>query len=68
MLHGSALRLTTMTFWMLGVCLQRGVGECFERNVLPARNETFAVMSSLHSESLMRPASESELNPPNTTE
>ena len=36
--------------------------------LLPARNEVLEVMSNLQAESLMRPASESELNPPNTTE
>ena len=40
----------------------------FSGMLLPARSEMLAVMSSLQAESLMRPASASALNPPNTTE
>ena len=54
MLHGSSLRLTTTTFSMLGVFFNASSAMLLSGMLLPPRNETFAVMSSLQSESLMR--------------
>ena len=68
MLHGVSLRLTTMTFSMLGVCFNASSAMPFSGMLLPARNEVFEVMSSRHAESVMRPARASALNPPKTIE
>ena len=52
----------------LGVCISAASEMSLRWMALPARRPAFAVMSNLHVESLMRPASDSALNPPKTTE
>ena len=53
---------------MLVVCLSASSAMPLSGMLLPERSETFEVMSRRQVASLMRPASASALNPPNTTE
>ena len=59
---------TEVALSMLGEFFSASSAMLFKGMFLPARNEVFEVISSLHVESLIRPANASALKPPNTTE
>ena len=63
-----AMRSTTTTCSMLGQSATATSAVGLSRPGLPRRQPPSAVTRTLHSASLMRSASESAENPPNTTE
>ena len=65
---GSSTRFTTTTCSMVGVDARAASTFGFSSDGAPRRKPPSAVMTTLHSASLMRSMSESGLKPPNTTE